>query len=109
MLAGPPTGDISACGWHPYRVFLYFSGSAWSWQLLQGSWPNEGSKFVLLSCWNWAKVEGKEKEKLLCVSLHFVCRFQQHGRVGAWWCSLEEAVEGFAESLYVCEFEDGDF
>lgn len=54
-------------------------------------------------------MEGKEKVKLLCVSLHFVCRFQQHGRVGAWWCSLEEAVEGFAESLYVCEFEDGDF
>lgn len=50
-----------ACGWHPYREFPYFSESAWSWQFLQDSWPNEGSKFVLLSWWNWAKLEDKEK------------------------------------------------
>lgn len=61
VVASQFTGDISACGWYPYVVFPYFSEGTWSWQFLQGSWPNDGSRFVLLSQWNWAKVEDKEK------------------------------------------------
>lgn len=41
----------------------------------------------------------KKNKKLFWVSPHFGCGFQQHDRVGAWWCLLEEGVEGFATSL----------